>query len=154
MGKLLPDDLYVQRSAADELPSLRRLLVFAATRIVGEVIYDVVKISLHGRSVSFLQYPTFDIEAHPALHRSIRVFLPRATYGIREYDSSRNPPILHRKETLILPTHPRYSLFQKLTAHEEKLGLFDAQNIGYRLEWERLLAERGLAIRNHDVVPA
>src|SRR5207249_8899189 len=114
----------------------------------------VVKISLHGRSVSFLQYPAFDNEAHPSLLRSVRVYLPRATYGVREYDPERNPPVLHRKDALIMRTHPRYALFREVTAQEEALGLLGASNIGHRLEWEALLAERGLAIKGHEVVPA
>jgi DNA phosphorothioation-associated putative methyltransferase len=153
-GKLLPEDLYVHRSGADELPPLLRLIVFAATRVVGEVPYDVLKISLHGRSVSFLQYPAFDDEAHPALVRSVRVYLPRATYGVREYDPKGNPPILHRKDTLVLPSYSRYREFQRLTAREEALGLLSAPDIGHRREWGSLLAERGLAIRGHLVVPA
>ncbi|MBI4521939.1 MAG: DNA phosphorothioation-associated putative methyltransferase [Gemmatimonadetes bacterium] len=154
VGKLLPDDLYVHRSAADELPPLLRLIVFAATRIVGDVSYEVVKISLHGRSVSFLGYPTFDDEAHPPLLRSVRVYLPRATYLVREYDPGRNPPILHRKDALVLPDYPRSHLFRQLTAQEEALGLLGAPDIGRRLEWEALLAQRGLAIKDHEVVPA
>lgn len=120
---------------------------------MGEVPYDVVKISLHGRSVSFLDYPTFDTEAHPALVRSIRIYLPRATYGVREYDSSRNPPILHRKDALVLPSHPRYHIFQELTDQEEALGLLEPTDIGYRLGWEALLAQRGVAVVGHDIVP-
>jgi DNA phosphorothioation-associated putative methyltransferase len=154
VGKRLPDDIYVHRSATDELPALLRLIVFAATRIVGEVPHDVVKISLHGRSVSFLRYPAFDEEAHPALARSVRVYLPRATYGMREYDPSRNPPILHRKDALVPADHPRYQLFRRLTQQEEALGLLDIADIGYRSNWERLLAQRSLAIEGHQVIAA
>ena len=151
VGKLLPEDLYVHRTAAEELPPLLRLVSFAATRIVGEVPYDVMKISLHGRSVSFLQYPTFDDEAHPALLRSIRVYLPRASHSVREFDPSRNPPILHRKEALVLADHPRYRLFHRLTAQEEALGLLSAPDIGHQLQWKALLAQRGLVVSGHEV---
>jgi len=154
VGKLLPDDLYVHRSGVDELPPLLRLIVFAGTRIVGEVLHDVVKISLHGRSVSFLRYPTFDDEAHPALVRSVRVYLPRATYGVREYHPTRNPPILHRKDILVLPSYPRYQLFRQLTEREEALGLLETADIGHRLGWEVLLVQRGLTVAGHEVVPA
>jgi DNA phosphorothioation-associated putative methyltransferase len=154
VGKLLPEDLYIHRSGADELLPLLRLIVFAATRIVGEVPYEVVKISLHGRSVSFLQYAAFDDEAHPSLSRSVRVYLPRATYRVREYDPNDNPPILHRKDALVLADYPRYHLFRQLTAQEEALGLLGAPDIGYRVGWEAFLAQRGLAIKGHEVVPA
>jgi DNA phosphorothioation-associated putative methyltransferase len=104
--------------------------------------------------VSFLHYPTFDHEAHPALLRSVRVYLPRAIHGVREYDPSRNPPILHRKDCLVLPDYPKYQAFQQLTAREEALGLLNAPDIGHRLGWEALLSQRGLAIKDHEVMPA
>src|SRR5262249_17265873 len=147
------EDLYIHRSGVDELPPLLRLIAFAATRIVGEMVYEVVKISLHGRSVSFLQYPAFDDEAHPALLRSVRVYLPQATYGVREYDPKRNPPILHRKDALVAPDYPRSDLFRQLTAKEEALGLLGASDIGHRLEWEALLIQRSLVIKGHEVLP-
>jgi len=38
----------------------------------------------------------------------------------RDYSSSDNPPILHRKETFVDQTYPNYEKFAKLTAQEEK----------------------------------
>jgi DNA phosphorothioation-associated putative methyltransferase len=152
VGKLLPEDHYVHRSGVDELPTLLRLIVFAATRVVGEVEYDVVKISLHGRSVSFLRYPNFDNDPHPALLRSVRVYLPRATYSVREYDESPNPPILHRKDALVPAHYPQYEIFRRLTTREEELGLLGEPNIGYRQEWEAILQQRGFVIKGHDLV--
>lgn len=151
VGKLLPEDLYVHRSAVDELPTLLRLILFAATRVVGEVEYDVVKISLHGRSVSFLRYPNFHDDPHPALLRSVRVYLPRATYSVREYDESANPPILHRKDAIVHAHYAQYEIFRRLTTREEELGLLGEANIGYRQEWEALLQQRGIVIRGHDI---
>jgi DNA phosphorothioation-associated putative methyltransferase len=151
VGKLLPEDLYVHRSGVDELPTLLRLILFAASRVVGEIEYDVVKISLHGRSASFLRYPDFDEDPHPALLRSIRVYLPRATYAVREYGNSGNPPILHRKDSLVPVSYPRYEVFRMLTEREEALGLLGEPNIGYRSEWERLLEQRGVLVNGHEV---
>jgi DNA phosphorothioation-associated putative methyltransferase len=151
VGKLLPDDLYVHRAAVDELPTLLRLILFAATRIIGEIPYDVVKLSLHGRSVSFLSYPDFDNEGHPELRRSVRVYLPRASYGVREYEGSANPPILHRKELFVPTQYPRYELFRGLTRKEEELGLLGEPDIGRQREWEDLLQRRGLLIKGHEV---
>ena len=56
VGKKLPDALYLHRSAEDQLGALLRLLAFAARQIVGEVDYNVLKISMDGRSISFLTY--------------------------------------------------------------------------------------------------
>ena len=56
------------------------MLTFAARRVVGDVEHDLVKLSTHGRSVSFLKYRDFEDVAHPELEHSVRVFLPKATY--------------------------------------------------------------------------
>ncbi len=151
VGKQLPSHLYVHRSAEDELPSLLRVLLFAGKEIVGELPYDLIKFTKDGRAISFLQYQNFDEDPHPALLRSIKVYLPKTTYGIREYLSSPNPPILHRKETFVLPNYPHYEIFRKLTELEESLDLLSSPDIGYRRPWEELLVSRGVRIQNHLV---
>lgn len=153
VGKLLPEDLYLHRSGEDELPALLRVLLFAARRIVGDFDYDIVKIALDGRAVSFLSYPSFDEVAHPALERSLRVYLPRASYSIREYGSSTNPAILHRKDAMVSPAYPLHAEFQALTEAEQALGLLAAPGIGRRADWEELLASRGVRVDGHRVVP-
>jgi DNA phosphorothioation-associated putative methyltransferase len=65
VGKRLPSDFYLHRSAEESLPALLRVLLFAARQIVGEVDYNIVKISMDGRKVSFLNYKDFDGDAHP-----------------------------------------------------------------------------------------
>lgn len=152
VGKRVSRDLYVHTSAEDELPALLRLVGFAAKQIVGEVDYNIIKFATDGRSVSFLSYEAFDEEPHPPLRRSIRVFLPRADYSLREYTGS-NVPILHRKDTLVSAAYPRYQVFRQLTEDEEALGLLSAPGIGYREAWERLLEERQVAIVDHRIAP-
>jgi len=132
------------------MPALLRLLIFAARQIVGEVAYDVLKIAQDGRVLSFLSYPDFDVDPHPALHHRVRVYLPKAAYDIRGYDA--NPPILHRKDTLVAPSYPHYEKFRRLTEEEEAHGLLSLPNIGYRTAWLQLLQEKGLAVRDHEVV--
>ena len=152
VGKLLPEDFYVHRSAVDELPAMLRLVAFAATKVVGSVTYDVMKMSLDGKSVSFLSYADFDEEPHPALSRSLRVYLPKAAYTVREYGNSDNPPILHRKDTLVTESYPLYAIFRRATEAEDALGLLSASNIGYRKSWEELLKSRGLALCGYELV--
>ena len=152
IGKKLPEDLYVHRSIVDQLPPLLRLLTFAARRVVGDVEHDLVKLSTHGRSVSFLKYRDFEDVAHPELEYSVRVFLPKATYAVRNYSDSENPPILHRKESFIDYLHPRYSEFAALTKREDELGLLSKNDIGYRKLWRSTLAERGLKIEGHTIL--
>ncbi|NOY93349.1 MAG: DNA phosphorothioation-associated putative methyltransferase [Deltaproteobacteria bacterium] len=152
MGKLLPTDFYIHRSAEDELPPLLRVLVFAARKIIGNVGYDLLKIALDGRAISFLSYPAFDEDPHPALSESLRVYLPRASYAIREYGASTNPPILHRKDTLVSPNYHRYDVFRDLSVAEEEAGLLSAHDIGRREDWLRVLREKRYAIEDHMLV--
>lgn len=151
LGKRLPFHLYVHRTTEDELPALLRLLIFAGKEIVGEVPYDLVKFATDGRAISFLQYQGFDEDPHPALVRSVKVFLPKATYGIHEYLSSPNPPILHRKETFVLPSYIHFEKFRKLTEQEDELGLLSSPDIGYRRAWEDLLQSRGVRVEGHNL---
>lgn len=151
LGKLLPGHLYVHRSALDELPPLLRVLLFAAQRVVGAVPFDIAKIKIarDGRAISFLLYDDFDGVPHPALVRSVRVYLPRAAFSIREYASQVSGPILHRKDAFVLPSYALYPTFRRLTEAEEALGLLSQPDIGTRQRWEQLLSDRGLAIADH-----
>jgi DNA phosphorothioation-associated putative methyltransferase len=151
VGKRLPSDFYVHRSTEESLPALLRVLIFAARQIVGEVDYNIIKLTMDGRKISFLKYKDFDEEAHPELLHSVRVHLPSASYAIRDYSSSENPPILHRKESFVDPLYQNYSAFSELTRQEEDLGLLSRVDIGFKSEWLRLLSERRLHIIGHEV---
>jgi len=151
VGKLLPEHLYVHRSAGDDLPALLRLVVFAAKQIVGEVDHDLVKLRVDGRAVSFLSYSNFDLEAHPPLLRSLRVYLPKARFATRDYRSSFNPPILHRKDSFVTENYPHFQTFRHLTEQEEAAGLLGLPDIGLRGHWENLLKLRGLSVVDHEL---
>ena len=99
--------------------------------------------------MSFLRYPQFDDEAHPELVFSVRVYLPTASYTVRDYSDSENPPILHRKEAFVDPLYPKYSVFSDLTRQEEALGLLSRADIGHRTGWLALLSEKGLVLNDH-----
>ena len=152
VGKKLPDALYVHCSAEEQLPAVLRLLLFAGRQVVGDVEYNVVKISSDGRAISFLSYEDFEDDPHPALLYSVRVYLPRAEYTIRNYSNSDNPPILHRKELFLDPLHPHYREFRQLSEEEEQLGLLGGTDIGNRAGWLAILAEYGVTIENHRVM--
>jgi len=152
VGKKLPDALYVHCSAEEQLPAVLRLLLFAARQVVGDLEYNVAKISSDGRSISFLSYENFEDDPHPILLYSVRVYLPRAEYTIRNYSSSVNPPILHRKELLIDSLHPMYRIFRDLSDEEEKLGLLSSLSIGTRVGWSSVLEEHGVEIDDHRVM--
>jgi DNA phosphorothioation-associated putative methyltransferase len=152
VGKRLPEDLYLHRSAEESLPALLRVLLFAAGQIVGEVDYNILKIAMDGRKISFLKYKDFDEDPHPALLHSVRVHLPSTSYTIRDYSTSENPPILHRKETFVDVLYPESGSFAKLTMQEEELGLLSQPDIGFRQRWLAILAERHLQIVGHVVL--
>jgi DNA phosphorothioation-associated putative methyltransferase len=151
VGKRLPSDFYLHRSAEESLPALLRVLLFAARQIVGEVDYNIIKFAMDGRNISFLKYEGFDEEAHPELLHSVRIHLPSTSYDIRDYSSSENPPILHRKEAFVDTLYPAYGIFSDLTRQEEDLGLLSRPEIGFRQAWRGLLAEHGLQIVGHTI---
>lgn len=70
----------------------------------------------------------------------------------RDYSSSVNPPILHRKETFVEETYPLFKKFSRLTAAEEKIGLLeDPISIGTRKNWEQRLTEKKVKILGHII---
>ena len=76
IGKLLPDDLYVHRSALDSLEPLLRVYEGCGRAYLGEVEgANVIKIHRRSGKLSYLVYPEFDNDPHPALQRSIRINL-------------------------------------------------------------------------------
>jgi DNA phosphorothioation-associated putative methyltransferase len=152
IGKRLPDALYIHCSAEEQLPAVLRLLLFAARQVVGDVEYNVAKISPDGRSISLLNYENFEDDPHPVLLYSVRVYLPRAEYTIRNYSNSENPPILHRKDLFVDPLHPLYRTFRELSMQEDQLGLLGGTDIGFRLGWFARLDEQGVRVENHQVV--
>ncbi|WP_419806338.1 DNA phosphorothioation-associated putative methyltransferase [Terriglobus sp.] len=144
IGKKLPDALYVHTSTESQLSPLLQLMILTARQIVGEVTYDLIKIATDGKKLSFLAYKNFDDDPHPELAYSLRLYLPKASYDLRSYIDSQNPPILHRKETFIDQLHPRYAEYAQLTKQEEELGLLSRTDIGTKKGWEALLASRNL----------
>jgi DNA phosphorothioation-associated putative methyltransferase len=152
VGKLLPQDFYIHRSTEDQLPAVIRLLVFGARQVVGDLSYDILKISLDGRALSFLVYPNFDTDPHPTLDRAARVYLPKASYAVRHYRSVENAPILHRKDLLVHADYPHYQTFRRLSEQEEHLGLLSAPDIGWKTGWESLLKTQNLAFDSHLLI--
>jgi DNA phosphorothioation-associated putative methyltransferase len=154
VGKLLPDDLYVHRSSLDNLEPLLRIYEGCGRAYLGEVEgANVIKIHRRSGKLSYLVYPEFDEDPHPALLRSIRVNLRTRQIDCNEYAKSANPPVLHRKETFLLPDHPLYEKFSRLTRQEETHGLLsDTNSIGTRQGWKNRLEERGFVIRGHRLI--
>ena len=156
VGKLTPSAIYVHESALDILPPLLRLYEGCARRYIGRVDgANLVKLYTGEPKVSYLSYPDFDSDPHPALAEGMTVHLQTFRVREREYRGSRNPPILHRKETFVAPDHPLHAKFSRLTRQEESKGLYEEPSrIGTRRGWEETLAEKGLTLRGHRLVRA
>ena len=115
------------------------------------LVYRLTGSPLKLGTVAFLAYPGFDEVAHPSLRRSVRVYLPKAAWEVRDYHTTSNPPILHRKDALVSESHPKYKVFRQLTEEEERLGLLSHNDIGFRSGWDALLASRRLVIEGHAI---
>jgi DNA phosphorothioation-associated putative methyltransferase len=114
---------------------------------------NLIKIHRRSGKLSYLIYPEFEANPHPALLRCVRLNLRARQIECYDYAQSNNPPILHRKESFLCNEHPLHAKFARLTAQEEKNGLLaDASGIGTREGWARRLAERGFALKGHRLV--
>jgi DNA phosphorothioation-associated putative methyltransferase len=154
VGKLLPDDLYIHRSALDALEPLLRIYEGCGRAYLGEVDgANIIKIHRRSGKLSYLVYPSFDDDPHPALLRCVKLSLRTRQIECYDYAESANPPILHRKEAFLRPDDPLHAKFARLTAQEEKHGLLeDPSGIGTRQGWARRLSERGFALKGHRLV--
>jgi DNA phosphorothioation-associated putative methyltransferase len=153
VGKRVRNALYIHRDALAEIEVSSRRAVEEATTIVGDFRWNVVRIE--PGCIALLEYEDFDAEHFPALRRSALVHLPARESKIRDFSTSANPPILHRKELLLPSAHPRRATYAALTAELDRLKLFvDSHKIGLRNAWQRRLDEAGVVIRNHSIVRA
>jgi len=144
-GKRLPGALYVARDEGSDFgPELNQLL--AQLAVVFEVgpEFNLIKFRTDELKVSFLSYPDFMDDPHPALRHAVTIDLATGKARHMDYADNLNPPILHRKETFLAPEHPRRAGFAALTRAEEAAGLYErTATIGFKLNWERLLREKG-----------
>jgi DNA phosphorothioation-associated putative methyltransferase len=154
VGKKLPTALYVHISAIASLdPQLQECDRQARSLLPKESKFTIIKINYEQPKISYLFYPDFDTDPHPALHQSIQVDLQTQTTQQRDYHQSPNPPILHRKETFVNQDYPLYQIFAQLTKQEEAIGLFhETRTIGTRKGWEQRLKEYNVELKDHQVI--
>ena len=154
IGKKTPEALYVHVSAIDQLPASLRVFEGCARAYIGRVEgANLIKLNRLEPRISYLTYPDFEEDPHPALAASLSVHLQTFRVRSRSYSDFRNPPILHRKETFLTAEHPLRAKFARLTAAEESKGLLDEANrIGTRNHWELMLVEKGLTLRGHRLI--
>lgn len=154
VGKLTPEALYVHESAAGDLPALLRVYEGCGRALAGTVEgANVVKLNRRKPKVSYLSYPRFDEEPHPELARSTVASLAALSLAVYDYGDSENPWILHRKETLLGPDYPLRERFARLTAQEDRYGLYSRpEAIGTRQGWADALEQANVAQRGHRLV--
>ena len=154
VGKRTPSALYVHESALDALPPLLRLYEGCARSYIGRIDgANLIKLHTDEPMVSYLSYPDFESDPHPALAEATTVHLQTFRIRERRYRTSKNPPILHRKELFLTSDHPLSGKFARLTRHEESKGLLeDSSRIGTRNGWEQRLRDHSLALKGHRLV--
>ncbi|OAI06200.1 DNA phosphorothioation-associated putative methyltransferase [Methylomonas methanica] len=116
--------------------------------------YNVIKYDGKSEMLSLLWYPNFFEGPFPALETSFRIDLTMQRVEKRSYQTSLNPPILHRKELLLSRDAPNYQQFTQLTETAEQLGLFDDTiRIGFKQAWDALIREKGFQIIDNQFLP-
>ncbi|WMN82021.1 DNA phosphorothioation-associated putative methyltransferase [Vibrio parahaemolyticus] len=162
VGKQLPDAVYLHRDALSALPNVMAQFIPAVAKAVSleEDNWNLVKLFKKEFRLSLLHYPDFYTDSYPALRQSLNVDLSKLSHKITSYEDSDNPPILHRKETMILPESEHYEHFITLTQEGENAGLYvNSRLIGFKRSWENLITRHGYELvdgrlfRSSAVIP-
>lgn len=158
-GKTVVEEFYIHLSALEYVKNKSALSAIERALVVltppEDFVPNVAKYNLRTGRVSLLCYPDFFNTPFPEL-TAAWTFAPGSDRpsSFRRYDESLNPPILHRKELLLTSSHPESAHWAALTATAEGLGLFDdVATIGFRLNWQRLIANKGYQLIGDAFVP-
>lgn len=153
-GKRLPTALYVIRPREGDLPlPLAETVRRAESAASPDVSWNLLKLHTDQFALTFLTYPEFETDPHPALAEATKINMNSGAVVRTDYRSRANPPILHRKEAFLPATDPRAPVFAELTKHEEEAGLYrDSSRIGNRIQWQTLIKRKGLAYDGHSLV--
>lgn len=153
-GKMLPGARYIFRPRKGDLPSafqaeIRRAQIAAAPASD----WNLLKLHMDEFALTFLSYPEFDNDPHPALAEATKINLNTGSILRTDYRKRANPPILHRKETFLPSNDPRIPGYADLTKREEAAGLYrDPSRIGLRVQWLTLLKRLGLGYEGHSLI--
>ena len=151
-GKRVGGALYLHVSAIPGANSVMRERIERAAVAAERPDWNVVKVQ--GEAVSLLTYEAFDEVAFPALLDAVRVNLSDGLVTRTDYRARANPPILHRKETLLRPDDPRRPSFAALTRLAEEHKLFaEPHRIGTRKAWLERVEAAGLVVQGARLLP-
>ncbi|MEG4865172.1 MULTISPECIES: DNA phosphorothioation-associated putative methyltransferase [unclassified Microcoleus] len=152
IGYKQPGSLSVHVSCLEELDPLLRLYEGCANRTIGRLDgATIIKFYARKPQISYLFYPDFDTNPHPALHRSMHIHLRDLSVSYEDYSDAYNPPILVKKEAFVNPNYPHYEKFAKLTRQEAKLGIFDGSVVKKYREWVKCLEDNCVRIKGHKL---
>ena len=152
--KKLPTSIYIHRPAPNwEIEkSLSEEIRRAEIAAKPSNAWNLLKIHTNEKAFTFLTYPDFDTDPHPALAEATKININSGSVTHTDYRKRANPPILHRKETFLPKTDPRYESFALLTQQEEDAGILkNTAQIGTRVYWLTLLKRKALRIENHQL---
>jgi DNA phosphorothioation-associated putative methyltransferase len=147
--KELPEALYLHKETlAQTHKQLAKVVDAIATALkIAPETWNIIKLSKTQFQLSFLNYADFFEMPYPELSQSISVDLARLSHKVLRYDTGENPPILHRKELLLMPEHPCYQVYQEVTQEAELAGLYENPHlIGFRDSWLRLIERKGYVL--------
>lgn len=153
VGKLTPTALYVHDSALQEIPALLRVYEGCARALVGTVEKaTIIKLSRDSSAVSYLEYPNFEGDPHPALAVSVVCSLAQQRVRVRNFQRRSNPPVLHRKELFVSRFDPARAKYERLTTAEERIGLYEKPDvIGTQEGWRKVCLQAGAVFQGHRV---
>ena len=156
VGQLVDNALIIHRSTLDYLQPLLRIYEGCARALVGDIDEaNVIKLHRFSGKVSYIAYPNFEKDPHPALRLRVKVTLPTLSIDLFDYSDWDDPPILCRKEQLLPKDHELYDRFAKLTRQEENRGLLTSETtLERRSQLSLRLRELGLRLRGHRLQPA
>ena len=145
-GKKIKGALYIHKDSVPLLNEKQKDRLEKALAIVDPTTeYNVVKIEKG--SVSLLAYEDFEAHAFPALKYSTHVDLNNETFKEIDFAKRENPPILHRKELLLPPHHPKIPEYLAITRLAESKNLFaEPTKIGFKQKWFDLLDSANLKV--------
>lgn len=153
-GKRLPTAIYVRRPQQDEVSAtffetVRRAEIAAKPNAS----WNLLKVHTDQFALTFLSYPDFDTDPHPALAEATKINLNTGSVVRTDYRTRANPPILHRKETFLPANDPCIPVYAALTMSEEDAGLYrEPSKIGLRVQWLTLLRRKSLSYQGHLLV--
>jgi hypothetical protein len=107
VGKKLPDSIYFHKDTFSDVPEVlsKFIKIIAKALKIEDDKWNLVKVFRKDFRLSLLNYPLFFEDSYPALEQSVNVDLTKLSHRITNYSKQDNPPILHRKETMVPKLH-------------------------------------------------